>query len=484
MRNRRSIRVLVVVSAVLAALVLSLRGPAPLLAQGGDSDTMIPAGQLADAIAAATPGDTIHVDGGVFNGSLLVDKSLTLIGHNWPVIDAGSLGTVVRVTAPDTTVTGFDIRNSGDSLDQENAGIDVSAPNATISGNRFTETLFGVFLSEAHGSVIRDNVINSMSDLDVARRGDPVRIWSSNDVVLEGNTIDAGRDVVLWYSERLTVRDNDITNGRYGLHFMYCDDAIIAGNRLLHNSVGAYLMYSRRLEMNHNTVAHNRGPSGYGIGMKDLDDARVEENLFLDNRVGAYLDGTPREVDGTGLFRENVFAYNDIGIMLLPSVKGNEFYDNSFVDNEQQMAIAGSGALPESNAWTVEGRGNYWSDYGGYDANGDGRGDMAYRSDKLFENLTEAHPDLRLFLYSPAINAVEFAAKAFPLVKPQPKLVDEVPLTVPIIPTGAPALPRAGGLAWWGLAPALLVVALAIALWPRWRQHHYQLDRRAGLAAE
>ncbi len=169
---------------------------------------------------------------------------------------------------------------------------------------------------------------------------------------------------------------------------------------------------------------------------------------------------------------------------MLPSVKGNEFYDNSFVDNEQQVAIAGSGAHPESNAWTVDGRGNYWSDYGGYDANGDGRGEMAYRSDKLFENLSEAHPDLRLFLYSPAIDAVEFAAKAFPLVKPQPKLVDEIPLTAPQIPDGAPPLPRATTSLWWAIAPALLILALAIAWWPRWRQSHYRLGHeQTGKAA-
>jgi nitrous oxidase accessory protein len=477
--NTRSLRTAAVFATLLVALLLSIFGAPPAQAQddaGHMTTPAIPADRLAEAIAAAMPGDTIHVDGGVFTGNLVIDKPLTIMGHNWPVLDAQSSGTVITITAPNVTISGLDIRNSGDLLDREDSGINVSAPNATIAGNRFTETLFGVFLSEAHGSVVRDNIIDSMSELDIARRGDPVRIWSSNDVILEGNQIDSGRDVVLWYSERLTVRDNDITNGRYGLHFMYCDDAVISHNRLLNNSVGAYLMYSRRLDMNHNTVAFNRGPSGYGIGMKDLDDARVEENLFLDNRVGAYLDGTPFRDGGTGLFRENVFGYNDIGILMLPSVKGNEFYDNSFVDNEQQMSIAGSGALPESNDWTVNGRGNYWSDYGGYDADGDGRGEMAYRSDKLFEDLTEAHPNLRLFLYSPAINAVEFAAKAFPLVKPQPKLVDEVPLTAPLIPDGAPPLPRVGGSAWWGIAPALLVLALAIALWPRWRRRYYQLN--------
>lgn len=480
MVRKQTIRLMAIISLLVGLLLANAWSTGLAWAQEHDTRqdvTMpaVPADRLLEAVAAAQPGDTIHVDGGVFAGNLIIDKSLTLMGHNWPVIDGQSTGTVVKITAPGTTLSGFDIRNSGDSLDQENAGVDVAATDVTIAGNRFNETLFGVFLSEAHNSIVRDNVINSMSGLDVARRGDPVRIWSSNDVVLQGNTIDTGRDVVLWYSERLTIRDNDITNGRYGLHFMYCDDAIIAGNRLLHNSVGAYLMYSRRLEMHHNTVAYNRGPSGYGVGMKDLDDSIVEENLFLDNRVGAYLDGSPREVDGTGIFRENVFAYNDIGVILLPSVEGNIFSDNSFVDNEQQVAIAGSGGRLDNNAWNTAERGNYWSDYGGYDADGDGLGDMAYQSDKLFENLTETHPNLRLFLYSPAIDAVEFAAKAFPLVKPQPKLIDEMPLTAPIIPDGAPPLPRTENAAWWMIAPLLLAAALAAALWPAWRRRHYRM---------
>ena len=99
-------------------------------------------------------------------------------------------------------------------------------------------------------------------------------------------------------------------NGRYGLHFMYCDDALITQNRLLDNSVGAFLMYSRRLHMINNTVAGNRGPSGYGIGLKDVDDALVADNLFLNNRTAVYLDGSPREVDSIGQFTGNVFAYN------------------------------------------------------------------------------------------------------------------------------------------------------------------------------
>lgn len=438
---------------VLAVLYLGI-ALTPVTAQADDSGDGIDAGELPAAIAAAEPGDTITVTGGVYEGNLVIDKPLTLIGLEWPTIDGLDSGTVLQVTAPGTTVRGFRITNSGDSLDQENAGISVEATNVVIEGNRFEETLFGVYMKKAHNSVLRDNVILS-KDLELPRRGDPIRIWYSTDVVVEGNHVTAGRDVVLWYSERMTVRDNVVADGRYGLHFMYCDDALIEDNQLLNNSVGVFLMYSRRLHMTHNTVASNRGPSGYGVGLKDMDDAIITENLFLDNRIGAHLDLSPREVDSIGRFEGNVFAFNDIGVELMPSVRNNEFFDNSFIDNEEQVAI-GAGARPEQNAWTVEGKGNFWSDYAGYDADGDGQGDVAYRAERLFELLVQEAPHLRLFLYRPASNAIDFAAKAFPFVRPQPKLVDEQPYTSPQIPEAAPALPVAGYQSWLWLAFVLV----------------------------
>ncbi len=451
-------------------VVVLLLHPAGVGAEA--TGTVVSAQQLPAAIAAAEPGDVIEVDGGAFYGSLTIDRPLTLVGRNWPVLDGQNEGTVLTVSAPDVTVRGFLIRASGDSLDRENSGVVVEAPNAAITGNRFEETLFGIYLRKAHGSLVQGNVIHS-KDLAVPRRGDAIRVWYSNDVTIEGNVVERGRDVLLWYSERLLVRGNDISDGRYGLHFMYCDDALIEGNRLLNNSVGAFLMYSRRLTMQHNMIAANRGPSGYGVGLKDMDDAIVRENLFLDNRIGAYLDGSPREVDSIGLFEGNVFAYNDVGVELLPAVRHNQFITNSFVDNEEQVALAGGGR-PGDNAWTVEGVGNYWSNYAGYDATGDGIGDIPYVSQRLFEDMMQRQPALRLFLYSPATDALDFAAQAFPVVRPQPKLEDTAPLMAPQIPDGAPPMPANNdGRTWWGWAVALLLFPVALALFSRRQRRVY-----------
>lgn len=390
---------------------------------------------ISEAVSHAEDGETVTVRGGVHSGPLLIDKSIVLDGIGWPVIEGGGTGTVISVQAAGVTVRGLVVSGSGSLLVNEDAAIEVEGADAVIEGNRIEDSLFGIYLREAPRSRIAGNTIIG-KDVDLARRGDGIRVWYSSDTVIENNTVTGSRDVVLWYSERLTLRGNEITDGRYGLHFMYDDDALVEQNRLTHNSVGAFMMYSRRLTMQGNVVGYNRGPSGYGVGMKDLDDAVVRGNLFADNRVGAYVDNSPREISSRLEFTGNVFALNDYGVRLMPSVKRNEFSGNSFVDNQEQVEAVGGGTL-EANLWSVNGRGNYWSDYSGYDADGDGVGDIPYKPVRLFEKLTGSHPELRLLTYSPAEQAIDFAAQVLPLIRPEPKLTDDAPL---ISPGGLPGL--------------------------------------------
>ncbi len=453
--------------AVVVGLGLMLLLGGRVAAQG----TVVAADQLAEAIAAAQPGDTLEVAGGTFHGNLVIDKPLTLIGRDGATLDAGGRGTVLRIDAPDTTVRGFTVRNSGDSLDREDSGIIAAGPRAVVEDNVLENVLFGIYINAAPGTTVRGNHITGQ-DLDIARRGDLIRLWDSDDVLIESNVTRNGRDAVLWYSERMTLRGNDFSHGRYGLHFMYCDDALIEGNRLTYNSVGAYLMYGRRMTMRDNLLAFNRGPSGYGIGLKDMDDSVIIGNRFLDNRVGAFIDGSPRELDSTGIIEGNLFAYNDIAMEMLPSVRRNRIRDNSFIENEAQVVIAGGGRLV-ANEWTVGGRGNYWSDYAGYDGDGDGVGEMEYRAERLLDSLLGRRPELRLFLYSPVVNAVDFAARAFPMVRPQPILVDTNPLTIPPLPADAPLpINPEGGALWPVLLLPLGLLGLYLILRAGRRQYH------------
>ncbi len=436
-------------SAAVACIALLWVAPA---ARGQD---VAPPGDLARLVAAAHPGATLTVPPGRYSGLLVIEKPLTLLGDGRVTIDAGGVGDAVRITAPDVTLRGFHICNSGDSLDRQNSGISISAPRATIEDNTLENVLLGVMLNSAPNSVIRGNRIRG-KNLDPARRGDGIRLWRSDGTTIESNQVESVRDVVIWYSADVRLTGNTVRDSRYGMHFMYASGGVLEDNRLVENSVGVFLMYSHDVVMRRNTFERNRGPSGYGIGLKDMDCVVAEQNRVVGNRVGMYVDNSPSRADAVQTFRGNIFAFNDVALAFLPSVQRNRFVENEFHENVEQVAILGSGEL-KNNDFTVAGRGNFWSDYSGFDADGDGLGDVPYRAMSLFENLIDREPKLRLFLHSPAQQAIELASRAFPIMRPQAKITDEAPLMRPA------ALAAAATQAGPGWASSSLGVALLAA---------------------
>lgn len=402
----------------LGIVILGLLLPLPVRAQATGFD-------LAAALATAAPGATVVVPPGVYAGPLQITKPVVLVGQGNPVVDGGGRGDVITIQAPAVTIRGFVIRNSGTSLDHEHAGITGLAAQATLEENRLENVLFGIYLKNAPGSIVRNNLVLS-KELEMGRRGDGIRLWYCDQCLVEGNTVRDSRDVIIWYAPHTIVRNNLIEASRYGLHFMSTDDLLVEGNIVRRNSVGIYVMYGSGFIMRNNLLYDNRGPSGYGLGLKDVDNFVATGNRLVNNRVGLYVDIAPRASAVTARFTENLFAYNEIGVTLLPLVQHNLYSGNLFQDNHEQVTISGGGALV-GNAWS----GNYWSDYAGFDADANGVGDLPYRVQSLYEDLLQSYPELRLFQLSPATQALDLAAKAFPIFQPKPNLVDEHPLISP-----------------------------------------------------
>lgn len=387
----------------------------------------------------AAPGDVVFVPAGAWQAPLYIDKPLTLEGQAWPVIQGDGSGDVIRITAPGVTVRGLVVRGSGISLDREDAAIRSSGAHTVIENNRIEDALFGVYLERAADSVVRSNTIDGM-DLPISRRGDGLKIFYSPRTLIANNVMRNTRDALLWYSPYSIVRGNNFATGRYGLHMMQSDHHLIEENVFRNNSVGVYVMYGIGFELRRNLLANNRGPSGYGVGLKEASDVLLEGNRIVNNRAGVYSDSSPLQPETTVTYRNNLFAYNEIGLEMLPNTQRNRFQANIFLDNCEQVNVYGGGDLTH-NAWAVDGRGNYWSDYAGFDANADAIGDIPYASKSLFDTLAGSHPELRLFHLSPASDALDLAAKAFPIFAPQPRMSDPAPLMQP------PALPATPGLA-------------------------------------
>lgn len=449
-----------------AALVLLLWPlPRPVASHGEEADVVVCAtcavSSLAAAVASAAPGATIEVRGGVYPGGLVIERPVRLLGSEQPVIDGGGTGTLVTIRGTAATVSGFTLRGTGDSLDREDAAIVVENGTGTLIGNRIEDALFGIYLKQAPDSVLRDNTILS-KDVAMARKGDGIKTWYSDRVVIENNRASDGRDIILWYSNDGLIRNNTFDRERYGLHLMYSDRARIEANSLSENSIGLYVMYSRDPQVIGNRFVSNHGPSGGGIGLKDVDGAIIDGNRFVSNQIALQADTSPRELGIHNYIRGNVFAYNDVGIGFLPSVKRNTVTGNAFIDNTEHVAIIGRGELQEIT-WAEGGRGNYWSDYAGYDADGNGIGDLPYRSQRLFESLADANPLLRLFTWTPAASALDFAARATPTVRPETKLIDAAPLMAPVAHPALPAIAAGPPQARLGLTLSGLVLASAAA---------------------
>ncbi len=412
------------------------------------------------ALAAANTGDVIEVHGGVYAAPLIVDKTVSLIGIDQPVIDGQETGSLVLINASQVVFSGFILRSTGQSLAHEDTAIVIQGSQVTVSDNLLEDVMFGIYFANASEGLAQNNIIRG-KPLDESMRGDGIRVWYSDHVQLIGNDITSGRDTLIWYADNITIRDNRIHDNRYGLHFMYNENAVVENNIIENNAVGAYMMYSAGLVMTGNQFIHNRGASGYGIALKDMDHAHVTDNRFIGNVAAIYLDNSPSVYDVYNNFSQNFIAYNDIGLMGLPSVQRNIFQNNTFLENYQQISVQGRGNLL-GNLWNQDGTGNYWSNYVGYDRDGDGVGDMPFRAEKLFESLADSEPVLRLFTFSPASQAIDFAASAFPSLRPDPKVIDEAPRMHYVMPAGVTEASQGVSLPF--LAASLLLSGMGVAI--------------------
>ena len=414
---------------------------------------------LKSMIDGAPLGSVVALPAGVFRGPLLVDRAVTVDGSAGTTIDSHGSGDCIVITAEGAVVRGVHACGSGLGMDRESAGISVRSARVTVEHCKVDACLFGISVANASETIVRGNEIVG-ADLAVARRGDAIKIFQSDSVVIESNRIRDSRDLVVWFSEGAVVRDNEVINSRYGLHFMYSEGAVIEGNRLEDNSVGVFLMYSQDLTLRNNFVRGCRGPSGYALGLKDMDRATVAGNVFIANRVGVFLDNSPQEVGVWNSIEGNLFAWNDIGVLSQPSVKRNTIAGNAFVENRQQVSVNSAGSLA-GNDFVRDGRGNHWSDYAGYDIDGDGIGESDHAPREAFARLVDRQPLLRILAYSPAESAIDFAARAVPVFAPEPAFVDPSPLLLPPqVSVRASTVPSGNAMAF--VAASLITVAVAL----------------------
>ncbi|MBF0305724.1 MAG: nitrous oxide reductase family maturation protein NosD [Alphaproteobacteria bacterium] len=379
-------------------------------------------GGLAEAMAAAPPGEELRLSPGVHPGPIVIDRPLTLSGEAGAVLDGGGAGRVVTVKAADVTLRGFEIRNSGLSLSDMDSAVflDRAAERAVVEGNRLTDNLIGVYVWGAKDALVKDNVIVGRRDLRMSERGDAVTVWNAPGARVIGNVVSHGRDGVL----ATTSRDNQFIGNsfshlRFAVHFMHTNQSALIDNRARDVDVGWALMFSDRLEVRGNLVEDARD---HGMALNFANNSVFEGNTVRRGGEKCFFIYNANK----NVLRGNTFEDCEIGIHFTAAGARNTISGNAFIANRTQVKYVGTRLVE----WSADGRGNYWSDNPAFDLNGDGIADAPYRPNDIVDQIVWAVPLAKLLLNSPAVQMVRWAQSRFPALMPG-GVLDSAPLMRP-----------------------------------------------------
>ena len=377
---------------------------------------------LQQILDLAAPGDTIRIRGD-WTGNYTVSVPVTILAPHGS-IDAAGNGTVLTVDAPGSVVEGLTLRGSGDDLRGPDSGLYVSPRGygARIQGVTIEDCAFGIWVHEAVAVRILDAEIRGRDQIHPSNRGNGIHLFDCDSVLVRGNHVVGARDGIYISATEHSLFENNLCEGqRFGIHYMFSHANTLRGNRSVDNRGGFALMESSDMLVEGN---FSSGSTGHGILFRDAQRCIIRDNVLVDNAEGLFFySSTENEIT------HNILRGNDVGAKIWAGSLRNRIEDNQFIGNRQQILYVSSDDLIIGEG----GHGNYWSDYMGWDQDGDGIGDRPYRVDSFTANLLYRFPGSKVLMRSPALEFLSHLQSTFPLLKVS-TLIDRSPLTAGMQP--------------------------------------------------
>jgi parallel beta-helix repeat protein len=279
---------------------------------------------IQEAINAASAGDTVSTRAGVYYGEVLVNKSISLVGEDRETTIIHGNGTLwnagLSIVAQNVSVANVAVTNAS-------TGILIGANNSVICNVKVFGTYMGIWVCESacHGIISKSLIVNQTvhhgewEDFGGAGIGlDSCLFYNIIENIVDNNGL-----IGIWIRAGFILIENNIisNNSRYGLEFDWAVNCSVAKNHIVNNF--------------------------RGVGVSEASNCSVYANNIANNTHCAIDMST---------------ASNNILI-----------YHNNFVNNSNQVE-----SYQSANTWDNGCQGNYWSNYTGIDADGDGIGDTPY----------------------------------------------------------------------------------------------------------
>jgi parallel beta-helix repeat protein len=240
----------------------------------------------------------------------------------------------------------------------------------SFMGEQLKVSFIGAVHASSNTIYVPDNSTTIKGAVNMANPNDTIvvrsGIYPENNIIIQkavrliaetllGAVIDGGganSTIVNVAASNVEIAGFVIRNGSKGFPFEYgavrvgnSVDVVIRGNVLTKSYYGLFLSNSSSCSVFDNTILEN-----YAMGIKLTSNSSY--NRIIDNTI----------------------KNNPTGVLIAQAAsQSNVFYHNNFVLNSaQEQNFAGS------TVWNNSAEGNYWSNYAGPDANGDGIIDLPY----------------------------------------------------------------------------------------------------------
>jgi len=351
--------------------------------------------KIQDAIDDASDGDTIFVFNGTYYETIIVNKSINLIGENRnsTFIRNWNWDGIVNIVTDWVNISGFTFREGY-------CGIRINANYNTISNINISlfYGYYGIYLTNFSkcNNILRNNILNNNIYNDYL-----YGIWldSSNNNTIMDNIISLNGTygIKLEDSANNTISNNNITWTQQGIAVSSSDYNIIINNNFKNNDHDIGLYSSNNNNLSCNTFADTH--CCQSIGIRNSNNNYVNNNMLINaggDGINIVDNSYNNTISGNIIIRSkwfhrsgiqvwvsssyntiinNTISNNEYGIYIKEFSNNNSIYHNNFINNTEN-------AYDECNNTWDDGYpsgGNYWDDYTGEDTDGDGIGDSPYQ---------------------------------------------------------------------------------------------------------